>query len=136
MTFSAGPDWNPVPLTVRIWLALAPVIGFGVSDVTAGGAAGAFTVRPAEADVPFGLVTLMVQARAVMPALIEVTICVAESVVTARLVEKPGYVAVTVVPATKPLPVRVSDWAAFDPVIGFGLSEEIAGGVGACAPQL
>ena len=34
-----------------------------------------------------------------------------------------------VAPATKPVPLMVRLWLLFDPVIGFGLSDVIAGGV-------
>src|SRR5436190_1533676 len=69
-----APATKPVPLMVSDWLLLDPVIGFGVNDVIVGPAGGAFTVRLPVANWVFGLVTVMVQVRAVVPTLMVVVI--------------------------------------------------------------
>src|ERR1035441_3508387 len=72
---------------VTTWLAVEPVIGFGVRLPTTGGAGGAVTFRLAALDAgPVGLATVMLQVRAVVPVAIIATIWVALRLVTARLV--------------------------------------------------
>ncbi len=71
-TFQPVPDPRPGPLIVSVWLALEPVIGFGLSEVMAGGGTGATTCStdPFEA-LPFGLTTATVRFCAAVPTLTE-----------------------------------------------------------------
>src|SRR5271157_1564783 len=111
----------------------------GLSDVIAG-AAGAVTVSVAVFDAALpGFVTCTVQVRAVTPTVTSTCTCVAVTLAMklpccTRVVLP--LVRVTVKPGWKPVPVMVSVWLAADPVMGFGLSDAIAGVTGAVTVRL
>ena len=111
-------------------MEVEPVIGLGFSDVIAGVATtGALTVKLAEFDATlFALITFTVHVRAVVPVTIEAWICVALTLrIVSALTAPPEYVACTVSPVAKPVPVIVNVWLEAEPVMGLGLNDVIAG---------
>src|ERR1017187_5509048 len=131
-TCSPLPGWKPEPLMVSVCAAAERVMGFGLSEVMAGGAT-TWKLPLLEAS-PLGLTTCTVQVRAVAPTSISARICVLLTKAICPplkvVVGPPAYptIAFNPVPLTKPLPLMVMTWLALAPVSGLGVTLPTTGG--------
>src|ERR1035441_3674638 len=113
---------------VKVCAVLEPVIWLGLSNVMEG-AGGAFTWKFTLLETcPSGFVTVTAKARVVSPTMRFTWIPAAVTDISCELASMVEPIC-SVSPGWKPVPAIVRTCPLLEPVIGFGLSAPIAGGV-------